>query len=114
MATVAAATPQVRPRGSLSERFVRFWNKYLLFIYTGAAIVYLMAPVAVMILFSFNDPAGKSNFVWQGFTLDAWLDEWVYGTTDHREYVERFGAAHWDGLRPEQALSGEVDYGRYA
>ncbi len=74
MATVAAATPQVRPRGSLSERFVRFWNKYLLFIYTGAAIVYLMAPVAVMILFSFNDPAGKSNFVWQGFTLDAWLD----------------------------------------
>jgi glutaconate CoA-transferase subunit A len=47
-------------------------------------------------------------------TLDAWLDEWVYGTTDHREYVERFGAAHWDGLRPEQALSGEVDYGRYA
>jgi spermidine/putrescine transport system permease protein len=74
MATVAAATPRVRPRGSLSERFVRFWNKYLLFIYTGAAIVYLMAPVAVMILFSFNDPAGKSNFVWQGFTLDAWLD----------------------------------------
>jgi spermidine/putrescine transport system permease protein len=74
MATVAAAASQVRPRGSLSERIVRFWNKYLLFIYTGAAIVYLMAPVAVMILFSFNDPAGKSNFVWQGFTLDAWLD----------------------------------------
>jgi spermidine/putrescine transport system permease protein len=64
----------VRPRASLSERFVRFWNKYLLFIYTGAAIVYLMAPVVVMILFSFNDPAGKSNFVWQGFSLNAWLD----------------------------------------
>jgi spermidine/putrescine transport system permease protein len=25
-----------------------------------------------MALFSFNDPAGKSNFVWQGFTLEAW------------------------------------------
>ena len=26
-----------------------------------------------MILFSFNDPAGKSNVVWQGFTLKYWL-----------------------------------------
>jgi glutaconate CoA-transferase subunit A len=47
-------------------------------------------------------------------TLDAWLHEWVFGTANHREYVERFGDAHWDALRPEQALSGEVDYGRYA
>ena len=38
MATVAATTPRVRPRGTLSERFVRFWNRYLLFIYTGGAI----------------------------------------------------------------------------
>jgi glutaconate CoA-transferase subunit A len=47
-------------------------------------------------------------------SLDAWLDEWVFGTANHREYVEKFGAAHWDALRPEPALSGEVDYGRYA
>jgi spermidine/putrescine transport system permease protein len=72
MATVAATTPVTRPSGTLSERFVRFWNRYLLFIYTGLAVVYLMLPVVVMALFSFNDPAGKSNFVWQGFTLDAW------------------------------------------
>ena len=72
MATATQTLTQ--SQASLSERFVRFWNKYLLFIYTGGAIVYLMAPVAVMILFSFNDPAGKSNFVWQGFTLAAWLD----------------------------------------
>ncbi|TFG69245.1 MAG: ABC transporter permease [Thermomicrobiales bacterium] len=63
-----------RPKGTFSERFVRFWNRYLLFIFTGLAILYLMAPVIVIALFSFNDPAGKSNFVWQGFTLDAWLD----------------------------------------
>ena len=47
-------------------------------------------------------------------TLAAWLDEWVYGLANHREYVERFGDAYWDALRPESALSGEVDYGRYA
>ncbi len=46
--------------------------------------------------------------------LDAWLDEWVYGLANHSEYVEKFGAAYWDRLRPEPALSGEVDYGRYA
>ena len=46
--------------------------------------------------------------------LDAWLDEWVYGLANHREYVEKWGDAHWDALRPEPALSGEVDYGRYA
>jgi spermidine/putrescine transport system permease protein len=69
---VTAQVVQTRPMGTVSERFVRFWNRYLLFIYTGLAIVYLMAPVAVMALFSFNDPAGKSNFVWQGFTLNAW------------------------------------------
>jgi len=47
-------------------------------------------------------------------SLDAWLDEWVYGTANHREYVEKFGDAYWDALRPEPAMSGEVDYGRYA
>ncbi len=46
--------------------------------------------------------------------LEAWLDEWVYGTANHAEYVEKFGDAYWDALRPQQALSGEVDYGRYA
>jgi spermidine/putrescine transport system permease protein len=69
-----AAETLTRPRATVSERFTRFWNKYLLFVYTGFAIVYLMAPVFVMALFSFNDPAGKSNFVWQGFTLDAWTN----------------------------------------
>jgi len=47
-------------------------------------------------------------------TLDAWLREWVHGLANHAEYVAKFGDAYWDALRPEQALSGEVDYGRYA
>ncbi len=47
-------------------------------------------------------------------TLAAWLGEWVYGLENHAAYVEKFGDAYWDALRPEEALSGEVDYGRYA
>jgi glutaconate CoA-transferase subunit A len=46
--------------------------------------------------------------------LEAWLDEWVHGLSNHREYVEKYGDAHWDSLRPGPAPSGEVDYGRYA
>ena len=47
-------------------------------------------------------------------SLDAWLQEWVYALEGHGEYVQKWGDAHWDRLRPEPALSGEVDYGRYA
>jgi glutaconate CoA-transferase subunit A len=47
-------------------------------------------------------------------TLETWLKEWVYDLGSHADYVEKWGAAHWDALRPGEALSGEVDYGRYA
>lgn len=36
-------------------------------------LVYLFAPIVVIVLFSFNKPKGKFNIVWQGFTLDNWL-----------------------------------------
>ena len=45
--------------------------------------------------------------------LDAWLDEWVHGTRDHGEYVEKLGAERWAELTPTPALSGSVDYGDY-
>jgi len=35
-------------------------------------LLYLFVPVAVVVAFSFNDPAGRFNFSWHGFTLDAW------------------------------------------
>ena len=44
---------------------------------TGYAILafgYLLLPVAVVILFSFNAPAGRFNYVWEGFTLDNWAN----------------------------------------
>ena len=55
-----------------------------------------------------------AGFARDAASLDAWLDEWVYGLANHAEYVEKMGAQLWDSLRPEPALSGEVDYGRYA
>jgi len=62
-----------RSRAPRTARVQRLADRYLLLVYTGLAVICLLLPVAIMILFSFNDPAGKSNFVWQGFTLKYWL-----------------------------------------
>ena len=43
-------------------------------IYGGLAIAYMLIPIAVIIAFSFNNPLGKFNFTWEGFTLDHWSD----------------------------------------
>jgi spermidine/putrescine transport system permease protein len=42
--------------------------------YSLVALAYLMLPIAVVVLFSFNDPAGRFNYTWQGFTLDHWTN----------------------------------------
>jgi spermidine/putrescine transport system permease protein len=51
----------------------RLSDRFLLFAYTGLAVIYLLLPVAIIILFSFNKPLGRRNFTWQQFSLDAWL-----------------------------------------
>jgi spermidine/putrescine transport system permease protein len=47
-------------------------------IYAALAFLYLMLPIAVVILFSFNKPKGRFNFTWQGFTFDNWLHPFNY------------------------------------
>lgn len=37
-------------------------------------LLFLFLPIFVIILFSFNKPAGKFNLQWQEFTFDNWLD----------------------------------------
>lgn len=41
-------------------------------IYAVIAIAYMLIPLAVIAVFSFNDPAGKFNFTWEGFTTEHW------------------------------------------
>ena len=47
-------------------------------IYAALAFLYLLLPIFIVILFSFNDPKGRFNFTWQGFTLDNWLHPFAY------------------------------------
>jgi spermidine/putrescine transport system permease protein len=39
-----------------------------------AAFAYLLLPIAVVVAFSFNDPLGRFNYTWEGFTLKHWGD----------------------------------------
>ncbi|MGH2992617.1 MAG: ABC transporter permease subunit [Solirubrobacterales bacterium] len=43
-------------------------------IYAGLAVAYMLIPIAVIAVFSFNDPRGNFNLSWEGFTLDYWKD----------------------------------------
>jgi spermidine/putrescine transport system permease protein len=54
------------------------WGDLALRIVAGLVLLYLFLPIFVIILFSFNDPKGKFNYSWQGFTLKNWLDPFKY------------------------------------
>jgi len=52
-------------------------------IYAGLAVAYMLIPIAVIAVFSFNDPQGRYNFTWEGFTLSHW--ENAFGIEDLTE-----------------------------
>jgi spermidine/putrescine transport system permease protein len=45
-------------------------------VFTALVVIFLFLPIAVMIIFSFNDPAGRQNITWQGFTLQNYVTVW--------------------------------------
>jgi spermidine/putrescine transport system permease protein len=51
---------------------LRLVRHHVLTAYALLAFAYLLIPIAVVVLFSFNNPKGRFNFTWQGFTLDNW------------------------------------------
>jgi spermidine/putrescine transport system permease protein len=51
---------------------MKFVRHHVLTAYAIAAFAYLLVPIAIVVAFSFNDPAGRYNYTWQGFTLDQW------------------------------------------
>jgi len=74
-AIATAAQQDPRPK---RVRARRNWGDVLLRIVGGLVLIYLFLPIFVIVLFSFNKPAGKFNYTWQGFTLENWLDPFKY------------------------------------
>jgi spermidine/putrescine transport system permease protein len=52
----------------------RPWGTYLLWVVTILGFAYLYIPLITIVVFSFNDPSGKFNTTWQGFTLTNWTN----------------------------------------
>ena len=69
VASEGGGRPDRPPR--LGGRFAWLRDRSL-GIYAGFAVAYMLIPIAVIVLFSFNDPQGNFNVTWQGFTLDYW------------------------------------------
>jgi spermidine/putrescine transport system permease protein len=72
MTTLAQALPR---RRTLSLGWIR---RYVLTVYAALALVYLFLPIAIVVLFSFNNPAGRFNYTWQGFTFKNWTHPFNY------------------------------------
>ena len=73
-----ASVAGVAPRESALARAVGFVRRHVLTGYAILALAYLFLPIAVVVAFSFNDPAGRFNFTWQGFTLKNWAHPFNY------------------------------------
>jgi spermidine/putrescine transport system permease protein len=61
-------------RGGLPRGKVGRW---LLNAYAALGLLYLFAPIFVIVLFSFNDPQGPYNIEWAGFTFDNWAHPFI-------------------------------------
>jgi spermidine/putrescine transport system permease protein len=72
MTTLAQALPRRRSLG------LGWMRRYVLTVYAGLALVYLFLPIAIVVLFSFNNPAGRFNYTWQGFTFKNWTHPFNY------------------------------------
>jgi spermidine/putrescine transport system permease protein len=71
-----AATLHQR-RLSTRSRAWKWLRENGIVIYGALAIAYMLIPIGLIIVFSFNDPAGKFNFTWQGFTLSHWAHPFI-------------------------------------
>jgi len=66
-APVAGAAGVEPPRRGHGRR----WTSYFLPAFTGVVILYLVVPVISMIVFAFNNPPGRINVRWVGFSTKA-------------------------------------------
>ena len=72
MTTMAATTE--RSRLGVGRRLWALAKHHALTVFALLVVGYLMLPIAVVILFSFNKPVGRFNYVWEEFTLDNWVN----------------------------------------
>ena len=71
---LAALPPYRRP--GLAVRTGRWLRAHLIQFLAALALLYTFAPIFVVVLFSFNNPTGRYNYVWTEFSTKAWVNVW--------------------------------------
>jgi spermidine/putrescine transport system permease protein len=71
--TTATETLARPARLGVGMRAWRFVARHALTAYAFLVVAYLMLPIAIVILFSFNRPTGQFNYVWHKFTFGNWI-----------------------------------------
>ncbi len=51
---------------------MRWLREHAVNIVAGLVVLYLLIPIVVIFVFSFNDPTGRYNYTWVGFTFEHW------------------------------------------
>jgi spermidine/putrescine transport system permease protein len=69
--TAARTREGRRPGGRRRGGKLLDWGLNL---YALLALLYLLVPILVILVFSFNNPVGRFNFIWQEFSFEAWTD----------------------------------------
>ena len=67
-----AAAPIASPTKPSRARRNDNLRSWTLGLWSALALLYLFIPILVIVVFSFNDPAGRFNYTWTGFTLENW------------------------------------------
>jgi spermidine/putrescine transport system permease protein len=67
----AVAVPAQR-HASVASAAWAFVRRHVLTVYSIVFFLYLLLPIGVVIVFSFNQPVGKFNYTWNKFTFDNW------------------------------------------
>jgi spermidine/putrescine transport system permease protein len=93
MSTVVAAAPDRAMATQPGKPRRRRWTRFILPAYSWLIIAYLVFPIAVMILYSFNKVTTglpQVSFAWNGFTL-RWYQQW--------DAVPQLTSAFWLSVR---------------
>ncbi|HEY2693364.1 MAG TPA: ABC transporter permease [Streptosporangiaceae bacterium] len=93
MSTVAAAAPDRAMAAQPGKPRRRRWTRFVLPVYSWLIIAYLVFPIAVMILYSFNKVntgLPQVSFAWNGFTL-RWYQQW--------DAIPQLTSAFWLSVR---------------
>jgi spermidine/putrescine transport system permease protein len=58
--------------------WIRRLGRVALWAWAAMGLLFLFTPILVTIVFSFNNPKGKYNYIWNEFSLAAWTDPFKY------------------------------------